>query len=99
MKILILIFFAGCFFKSNAQHAEPLQPVSEQSLENITAANNGEPTEDDSYQQQMEQYRKDPIDINTADENDWKSLQLLSVFQVRNLLSYRRQFGKFISVY
>ena len=73
-------------------------PVPEQQLENLTDADQSE-TEDDSYLQQLEQFRKNPVNLNTADENDLKELKILSDLQIANLVSYRRLFGKFLSVY
>jgi hypothetical protein len=75
-------------------------PVSttEQQLENLTDADQSE-TEDDSYLQQLEQFRKNPVNLNTADENDLRELKILSGLQIANLISYRKLFGKLISVY
>ena len=73
-------------------------PVTEQQLENLTDADQSE-TEDDSYLQQLDQFRKNPVNLNTADENDLKELKILSDLQIANLVSYRRLFGKFLSVY
>ena len=74
-------------------------PVStEQQLENQTDADQGE-TEDDSYLQELEQFRKNPINLNTADADELKQLRIVTDLQIANLLSYRNIFGKFISVY
>jgi hypothetical protein len=73
-------------------------PTTEQQLENLTDADQAE-TEDDSYLQQLDQFRKHPVNLNTADENDLKELKILTDLQIANLISYRKLFGKFISVY
>ncbi len=79
---------------------QPEMPaVTEQQIENNVAANDEVETEDDTYLQQMQQYLKDPLDLNTADETALKELLLLNPVQIQNLLSYRNLFGKFISVY
>jgi hypothetical protein len=73
-------------------------PGPEQQLENLTDADQSE-TEDDSYLQQLEQFRKNPVNLNTADENDLKELKILTDLQIENLISYRKIFGKLISIY
>ena len=74
-------------------------PVStEQQLENQTDAGQGE-TEDDSYLQDLEQFRKNPINLNTADADELKQLRIVTDLQIANLVSYRNLFGRFISIY
>ena len=74
-------------------------PVStEQQLENQTDADQGE-TEDDTYLQELEQFRKNPINLNSADADELKQLRIISGLQIANLVSYRNLFGKLISIY
>ncbi|HET6769251.1 MAG TPA: helix-hairpin-helix domain-containing protein, partial [Chitinophagaceae bacterium] len=75
-------------------------PVStlEQQIENLTDVDQAE-TEDDSYQQQWERFRKHPLNLNTADETDLRELKILSGLQIANFILYRKLLGKFISVY
>ena len=75
-------------------------PVStiEQQLENLTDVDQAE-TEDDSYHQQWERFRRNPLNLNAADETDLRELKILSGLQIANFLSYRKLFGKFISIY
>lgn len=98
LRLFIMFLFIMRYspIKVNAQET----PVSttEQQLENLTDADQSE-TEDDSYLQQLEQFRKNPVNLNIADENDLKELKILSGLQVVNFISYRKLFGKFISIY
>ncbi len=74
-------------------------PVStEQQLENQTDADQSE-TEDDTYLQELEQFRKNPINLNSADADELKQLRIISGLQIVNLVSYRNLFGKLLSVY
>jgi hypothetical protein len=74
-------------------------PVStEQQLENQTDTDQGE-TEDDSYLQELERFKKNPLNINTADADELKQLRIISDLQIANLISYRNLFGKLISLY
>lgn len=92
---IILVLFQLLFYHINAQE---IPQITEQKLENLTDADQSE-TEDDSYLLELEQFRKNPVNLNTADENELKELRILSDLQISNLLSYRNLFGKLISIY
>ncbi len=47
----------------------------------------------------LAQILSNPIDLNTADEDQFRLLYLLSETQIANLLAYREEQGSFISVY
>ena len=96
LRLIILLLFTihHSPFSIRAQET----PVTEQQLENLTDADQNE-TEDDSYLQLLEQFIKNPLNLNTAEENDLKELKILSGLQIANLLSYRKLLGKFISIY
>ncbi|OSZ80650.1 hypothetical protein CAP36_05195 [Chitinophagaceae bacterium IBVUCB2] len=74
-------------------------PIStEQQLENQTDATEEE-TEDDTYLQDLEQFRKNPINLNTADADELKQLRILSDLQIVNLVLYRNLLGRFLHIY
>lgn len=74
-------------------------PIStEQQLENLTDADQAE-TEDDTFLQELENFRRNPINLNTSDADELKQLRLVTDLQIANLISYRNLFGKFISIY
>ncbi|HET7116045.1 MAG TPA: helix-hairpin-helix domain-containing protein [Hanamia sp.] len=73
--------------------------IIEEQLENLTAANEDETTEDDSYAQEMFYFIKEPINLNDADAGILEQLHLLSPIQISNLLSYRKLLGNFINIY
>jgi len=77
---------------------QDIPPSAEQQLENLTDAEQAE-TEDDSYLQQLEQFRKNPVNLNVADINELRELRILTDLQIVNLISYRRLLGKFINIY
>ena len=68
-------------------------------LETMAESNTDADTEDDAYQLEMEGLLKDPLDINKANESELGQLKLLTHFQVKQLLSYRRLLGNFVSIY
>jgi len=99
MKFLILIiFFSGSFLCASAQVTE-LPHTTEQQLENVTENNEDLETEDDSYLQQLAQFQKNPLNLNTADAGQLKELIVLSALQIQNLISYRQVLGKLINIY
>lgn len=72
--------------------------TTEQQIENITEANEEE-TEDDSYLQSLRHYQRNKLNLNTASETELKEFTFLSPLQISSFLSYRRLFGKLVSVY
>jgi len=71
---------------------------TEQQLENQTDADQGE-TEDDSYLQELDHFRKNPLNLNIAEADELKQLRIVTDLQIFNLISYRNLFGKLISIY
>lgn len=92
--LLILLLLHFCF----TGNGQEIPPATEQQLENQTDTDQGE-TEDDTWLQDMEQFRKDPLNINQADAEELKQLRIITDLQIASLISYRNLFGKFISVY
>src|SRR5687767_5454615 len=78
--------------------AQDIPPATEQQLENLTDADQAE-TEDDTYLQELEQFRKNPVNLNTADVDELKQLRIVNDLQIANLISYRNLFGNLISIY
>ncbi len=100
MKILLLIsFLFCCIFQNYAQVTAPVTTTAEQQLENSTEHNADLETEDDSWLQQMQQFIKNPLDLNDANESGLTELQLLTALQIRNFIVYRNLLGTFISIY
>lgn len=94
-RLLILLFTLHNTLLACCQEI----PVStEQQLENQTDADQSE-TEDDTYLQELDHYKKHPLDINTADAEELEQLQLISDLQIVSLISYRSLLGKLLSIY
>lgn len=94
----LLIIWAFIHYLLSPVYGQEIPVNTEQQLENLTDADQAE-TEDDSYLQQLEYFRKNPVDLNTADVNELKELRILTDLQIESLVSYRRLFGKLISIY
>lgn len=96
MKKLLLILYV--VFNAHFSSSQEIPITTEQQLENLTDANEGE-TEDDSYLQELETFRRHPLNINMADAEEFKLLRILTDLQIVNFMIYRNLFGKLISLY
>ncbi len=94
-----LIIFFLFPFRLIAQLPEVPVSTMEQQLEAVTESNDDNETEDDSFLQEMQQFLKEPVNLNTADATLLKELVILSPMQIQNIISYRNFFGKFIDIY
>jgi len=76
------------------------QQVYEQELEEQieSRAEREETTDDDMWMQQLQYFRKHPVDLNAANEEDLSQLQVLSALQIQQLLRYRTLLGPLIHV-
>lgn len=93
------LFLLCCFCMHGALHAQDIpNQVIEQQLESISEAEDAE-TEDDSYQQQLQQLRKSPLNLNDATEADLQVFRWLTDLQIKSLLRYRSLLGKLLSIY
>ncbi|MFY7840012.1 MAG: ComEA family DNA-binding protein, partial [Lacibacter sp.] len=94
MKNTLTILMLFIVVSAMAQETQ----TTEQQIENITEVNEAE-TEDDSYQQSLQQYLRNKLNLNTATETELKEFPFLSPLQIASFFTYRKLFGKFINVY
>jgi hypothetical protein len=98
IKLFVFLFFVTISLQAQIKEV-PIPSITEEELENITANDDDMETEDDSYMQEMVQFQRNPINLNSADADDLKELKILSPMQVENLISYRTILGKFLNIY
>ena len=102
-KVVLCCIFLCCFhlLKAQVPVPEPITPTTttEQQLENITENSEDQETEDDSYLQQLNQLMRNPVNINSVDENFLRDLRMLSPMQIMNFLKYRDLLGKLVNLY
>lgn len=98
MKNWLVILIIGFAQACSVLYGQEIPPATEQQLENQTDVDQGE-TEDDAWLQDMEQFKKNPLNINIAEAEELKQLRIITDLQIASLISYRNLFGKFISVY
>lgn len=79
-------------------YAQELSATVEQKLENLTEHTDGD-VEDDSYLQQLDYYKKHPLNINAANKEDLVAFKFLTGLQIEHLLAHRQVQGFFIDIY
>ena len=99
MRVYLLSLVLYLSSPLQAQVTQLPPTTVEQQLENITENNEDLETEDDSYQQQLIQYGKTPLNINAATADNLRSLRYLSPLQIESFLTYRNLLGKILSLY
>src|SRR6476620_2642737 len=95
----LLVIWSFVFFVTTKVMAQEVPVKTQQQLENLADATEEEDLQDDSYLQQLEYLRKNPVDLNTATAEELQSLRFLTDLQIHNLLRYRTMLGKFIDIY
>lgn len=90
--------FIGLLLLKSAAQENVINLKTQEQLEDLAAANDGE-TEDDTYIQQLQEWKKHPINLNDADESDLQNFLFLKPLQIRSFITYRSLLGKFISIY
>ncbi|MFM2359860.1 MAG: hypothetical protein RLY16_1853, partial [Bacteroidota bacterium] len=103
-KTIFSIVF--CLFAISTVWAQqPVTPpattntYTEQQLENSTESSEDAETQDDSFLQSLQQYAKDPMNLNAVDEATLKELMILSPIQIQSFISYRKLFGDLLTIY
>ncbi|MEP6727962.1 MAG: hypothetical protein ABJC98_19220 [Bacteroidota bacterium] len=94
--IICCILFA--VFTAHAQETGKIAETTEQQLENMAELNDADPT-DDSYLQQLDYFRRHPLNVNTARADELSALNILTGLQIQQFLTYRRLLGKLINQY
>jgi Helix-hairpin-helix motif len=99
MKMLVTWTALLLCLTARAQENPVIINNTEQQMEDLTAGNDDNETEDDTWLQQLDDLRKHPVNLNTAGEEELKLLRLLTPLQINNLFVYRRLFGPLVHIY
>ncbi len=97
MKQVFFLLVLFCLHQTLfAQQPEII--LTEQQLESLSQSEEIN-TEDDAGVQELEMYKKHPLNLNTAGKTELAQLGLLTDLQADQLIAYRSRFGHFISKY
>lgn len=95
---LILFFLINVSCPQTSIYAQSIPSSTEEQLETLADAD--QPiSEDDNDLQELDRFRKNPVNLNNADVNEIDQLHILNDLQVESLISYRKLFGSFINIY
>lgn len=97
-KWFTILFLFLCIHFSTITFSQEIPVTTQQQLENQADADQGE-TEDDTYLLELEHFKKNPVNLNSADADELKQLRIITDLQIANLITYRNLFGKLISIY
>jgi len=90
--ILLSIFWTTICF------AQELPPITQQQLENLAESNDEEP-KDDHFLQQLEYFRRHPINLNDATIEELQAIRFLNELQIASLFRYRKLLGNLIDIH
>ncbi|MBL0057511.1 MAG: helix-hairpin-helix domain-containing protein [Chitinophagaceae bacterium] len=90
----LLVFMGG---QAYTQLVTDPQQVLEQALEARAEKQEVESGDDESFLRRMQQFLKDPVNLNTATAAELEELQLLNPVQVEQFLAYRKLLGPLLS--
>ena len=96
MKQLIPLVLFSCMLV-RVQSQDIPQNIAEQ-LEEATSATENE-TEDDSFIQELEQFMRKPLELNSVVPGDLESFPFLSAIQISSFVRYREVLGPLSSLY
>lgn len=105
---IFLLLMAGVLFSWQAQGQEPVDTIStptppedaQQVIEDFLQNTDSEGDFDfNTLFENLEIYRRRPLNINKATEEELRDLHLLSDAQILNLINYRRTAGALVAIY
>jgi len=73
-------------------------PIRDQQIENLSEKTDTD-NEDDADQQRLNEWHRNPINLNKISEEELISLGVLTPLQIKQFFAYRQLLGKLISVY
>lgn len=102
MKLLLFCFLTFFLYTTTfgQKEEDTNNPVIEEIVESIAA--NAEDEEEVDYSdlyETLSYYYSNPINLNHATEDELQKLQILNEFQIKNLLKYRKNTGKLLTIY
>jgi hypothetical protein len=93
-----LLFIWSLLFITWACAGQELPPITQQQLEDLAETTDEEPN-DDNFLQQLEYFRRNPINLNTATIEELQAIRFLNDLQIASLLRYRSLLGNLVSIY
>ncbi|MFM2139276.1 MAG: hypothetical protein RJA57_1583, partial [Bacteroidota bacterium] len=94
-----LVFFLLVFLAGRPDSlAQELPATGTRTMEELAAADAKVP-EDDQWWQDLEQFRRHPLSVNSADRERWHQLRIFNDLEIDAIFRYRERLGLFRHVY
>lgn len=93
------LFLYIAFFSSFSAFSQKKNEIIQQRIELISEQLETEEIDLTNVVEQLNYYYDNPINLNSANAEILKSLELLTDVQINDLILHVKQFGKFISIY
>lgn len=90
-SIILLFLPVVCF-------AQDIPPATQQQLEDVAETNDEDP-KDDNLLQQLDYFRKHPVNLNTATIEELQTIRFITDLQISNFIRYRNLLGNLVTIY
>jgi len=100
MRFFCLVsFIIFSFITSSIHGQDSIAVISGNLLEDLLENNDEANYDFFSLYDDLQEYLRNPLNINEATEEDFHNLQMLSDLQISDIIQYRNEYGPFISKY
>jgi hypothetical protein len=100
LKSILIFFCLILAFSLRAQNDSiPGSDILIEDILQTTTENETADLDQNTLFEQLENYRKHPLDLNQAGREELEELQILSDLQITRFLTYRRTYGELLSLY
>jgi hypothetical protein len=97
--LTLLTFILVSVQVSIVAQEEKILSTHEEMLLEAQVSETEDEVDDEGYLLTLNEFRKHPLPLNTADENAFRELRILTDLQIHQLMNYRLILGKLISIY
>ncbi|BDS10230.1 ComEA family DNA-binding protein [Aureispira anguillae] len=99
--LITLVFFSSSLWaqKDEKEKENELSNSTQFLIENLVEDSDGENFDFGTQFEYLEEYRKNPLDLNNATEQELTAFGMFSAIQIQALLLYRKRFGQIFSLY
>jgi hypothetical protein len=99
MKQCVAIFLLCIFYYCAANCQEPADPSNVEEQVELAAGASEQSTQNDEWLQQLEEFHKNQIDLNTTSADELSDLLLLQPLQIASFFQYRKLMGRLIDLH
>ena len=99
MRQSFILFLMLLLFGQAVRGQDSIAVISGNLLEDLLENNDEASYDFYTLYDDLQEYLKNPLNINTATEEDFHNMQMLSDLQIADILRYRDEYGPFLSKY